>query len=94
MHHYPNQRTALEVAAQVLEALPAGTIFGITITDDDDHVSPSVFNIFAPASEWLYLRSLLNLNENEQIDRGERYISFRVGPMEISITEPEEDDDE
>ncbi len=90
MNYYVNQRAALEAAVQITEVLPPGTIFGITITDEDSYSSPSVFNIFAPASEWSYLKRLLSLDD-PPADHGERFISFRVGPLEVSIQEPEEE---
>lgn len=87
-----NQIAALHVAAQIVEELPPGTIFGITVTDDDDYESPSVFNIFAPASEWDRLKRLLLLRtDGPPADQGERFISFRIGPLMVSFQEPEEE---
>ena len=88
MYHYANQRLALVAAATFVEDLPPGTIFGITVTDDDNEQAPSVLNIFAPKSEWDNLKSLLHLSN--PIDESESFTTYRFGPLEVSIQEPEE----
>ena len=88
--HHANQRAALMAAAKLVEELPPGTTFAVEVTDEDTLEEPSVLNIYLkPHQHFNHLASLLRLGE--PVDQTETFVSYRMGPLLVSLMEPEED---
>lgn len=58
---YRRQVTAIASALPLIERLPAGTIWSLTVTDEADDDSAAVLNIFAPEIEWARLAVTIGL---------------------------------
>lgn len=86
---HTNQAVALMAAHQLMEDLPDGVTFAVTITDEDSWEEPSVFNIYVKTREEadaiIHRLVLVNL-----MDEGEKFRSFRIASLMVSIIE--EDD--
>jgi hypothetical protein len=85
--------SALVAAAQIVEELPAGTTYAVTVTDEDSWDEPSALNIYlrSPADR-AKIKRLLRLPERPD-ESGESFDSYRVGPIMVSLEDPEEEDD-
>jgi len=88
--HYANQRAALTRAAQLVEALPADTTFGIEVTDEDTYEDPSVMNIYAGShDDQIKLVRLLGFEQERPVDMGEHFRSYRAATLLVSFMEPD-----
>jgi len=89
LHYYPNQRASLEAAIQVLDLLPHDSRWAVEVTEADTWSEPSVLNIFATSTEQA-MAIIKKLNLDEIVEQGDHFTSYRIGPLMVSIIEPEE----
>lgn len=53
---------AMQAAIVLVDKLEPEGVFSFIVTNDDGTETRATLNVFAPESEWSYLRSLLNLS--------------------------------
>lgn len=84
MTAFQQQLEAMGSALLLIAKLPAGTIWGLTCTNDDDARSMSTLNIYVPEPEWGALAIRLGLKGSSQYVAGQ-YISYKDGSLLISL---------
>lgn len=92
MYFFNEQRAALNEASKVLYWLPNKTCFGIEVTDEDSADEPSVLNIYATSTQHRnkLVTLLINKTEMKPYERDEHCESFKLGPLVVSVMDPEE----
>ncbi len=79
------QLEAIGTALLMIEKLPAGTVWALTCTNDDDTDSTSVLNIYIASENWNNFRAFLRL-EN-LVDRDETFVSYHKDALTVSFIE-------
>ena len=94
MTTWQTQLEAIGTALILIQQLPEGTVWSLTCTNDDDKLSQSVLNIFAPVSEWPALRTSLRLDlngppvdDNNNNPDDPQFLSFEEGTLTVSLVE-------
>jgi hypothetical protein len=85
--HYANQHAALVAAAQIVEELPPDTTFGVAITDGENDAELNIF-VKTFGERVTIIRKIVL--DQPVVDEGERFITYQIGPLVVSIILPEE----
>ena len=66
---FSDQLKATRAALDLMRRIPQGTIWSLSVTNDDDPSAPSALNLFVPRAEWKQLAAVLKLPE-KRADHG------------------------
>lgn len=91
MTNFRTQLEALGSALLLIQKLPDGTVWALTITNDDDAECPSVLNVYIEREHWTKYINLLSLGR--AIDTSESFMSWRQGTLLVSLINPEVNDE-
>lgn len=69
---------ATRAALHLLGKIPPGYRWSLSVTDEDDHASPSTLNIYVPEPDWRYVARKLELKWNTELDKSPGYMSWRA----------------
>lgn len=87
---FRNQLEALDAAKLLIQKLPAHAVWSLSVTEDDDYESPTVFNVFAEEEDWPKLMVSLRLGkpvDRSTDEKGDQFLVFRQGTLLISFIE-------
>lgn len=90
MTSYPEQKAALLAAVAFIETLPEGTVWALSVTDEDVGQDTSSLNIFTPKANWEALSRTLPVSTEHYSSPGTfdgEYLSYKVGTLLISFIE-------
>jgi len=85
--NFKPQVEAIASASALIPLLPEYAVWSLTVTEDDDAMSPSVLNIYADPWEWPMLVRHLKLGS--VVDQGEMYASYQNKTLVISLIKKE-----
>ncbi len=89
MPEWEGQLEALGTALLLIQKLPSGTVWAVTITNDDNGNEPSVLNIFYSEPDTFEML-VHRLRLGAPVDMEDEFTSWRRGALLISLIKENE----